>query len=81
MRQLRRDAHTPRPRLSGLRGRRTHRLARNLTYDGVDLPDSAFADEPDPAPRPASIAGLPWYWWLTGLALLALLIAAPLFRP
>jgi hypothetical protein len=51
------------------------------TYDGVGLPDSAFADEPDPAPRPAAIAGLPWYWWLTGLALLALLIAAPLFRP
>lgn len=49
-------------------------------YDGLDLPDSAFADEPTPRPRPAGIAGLAWYWWLTGLGLLILLATAVLLR-
>lgn len=44
-------------------------------YDGLDLPDSAFADEPDAAaPRRArSRAGLPWYWVAVGITLIALL--------
>jgi uncharacterized OB-fold protein len=49
-------------------------------YDGLDLTDSAFTEEPSSPPRPATVAGLAWYWWLTGLALLVLLAAALLLR-
>lgn len=53
-------------------------------YDGLDLPDSAFDDDETatassrrrgrPNPR---VNGLPWYWWLVGLALvLALILGA-----
>lgn len=43
-------------------------------YDGLDLPDSAYADEP-PAPRRTKPrAGLPWYWIAVGIALIVILI-------
>jgi hypothetical protein len=44
-------------------------------YDGLDLPDSAFADESDAtssAPRPSRrVNGIAWYWYLVALLLLA----------
>jgi len=40
-------------------------------YDGLDLPADAFADD-QPATRPLR-GGLAWYWWLTGLLVLAAL--------
>lgn len=47
----------------------------NTRYDGLDLPDSAFDDEPA-APRRRSSApnSLSWLWWLVAVGLLALLI-------
>ncbi|PTX94307.1 zinc ribbon domain-containing protein [Opitutus sp. ER46] len=41
-------------------------------YDGLDLPESAYADENTPAPRRRStrVNGLPWYWWAVAAALL-----------
>jgi len=49
-------------------------------YDGLDLPDSAFADSDGPAapdrPRPPTVNGLAWYWWLVGAGLVVLLAAA-----
>jgi len=42
-------------------------------YDGLDLPEAAFADDVDGNNRPKSgrtVAGLAWYWWITGLMLL-----------
>lgn len=45
-------------------------------YDGLDLPDEAWADEDeskfDPTARSRGPGGLAWGWWLAGvLALLA----------
>jgi hypothetical protein len=48
-------------------------------YDGLDLPDSAFADDDRPGaarPRPPTVNGLAWYWWLVGAGLVVLLAAA-----
>lgn len=43
-------------------------------YDGLDLPDHAFTDEDAAPPSSRPRAGLPWYWYATGLlALLCLL--------
>ncbi len=42
-------------------------------YDGLDLPDEAFADESDSAAQrspPRQVNGIPWYWWCVGVALL-----------
>lgn len=41
-------------------------------YDGVDLPDSAFADENTPPARPArrTGTGLHPFWWVVATALL-----------
>ena len=51
-------------------------------YDGLDLPDSAFADDDRPGaaarPRPPTVNGLAWYWWLVGALLVVLLAAAAL---
>lgn len=46
-------------------------------YDGLDLPEEAFADETDPArrSRPSAPNSLSWLWWLVGLALIAILIS------
>lgn len=50
-------------------------------YDGVDLPDSAFEDGDDPAPRRAPRrAGLHPLWWLVAVGLVLLfawMILAP----
>ena len=40
-------------------------------YDGLDLPDSAFAD--DSVPTTAPRRGLAWYWYLAAAVLLLLL--------
>ncbi len=45
-------------------------------YDGLDLPDTAFADE---APRPNRRAPS-WLWPMAGLLTLAALIVAFIFR-
>lgn len=48
-------------------------------YDGLDLPDSAWAEEE--AQRPAGaprVNGLAWYWWIAGALLLASLVLAVL---
>lgn len=46
-------------------------------YDGLDLPDAAFEGESSPSRRdrnrPALVAGLAWYWWIVGVALVLLL--------
>lgn len=43
-------------------------------YDGLDLPNSAWADDDAPAPsRPPALrgpAGLAWYWWALAVLLL-----------
>lgn len=49
-------------------------------YDGLDLPEDAFADDHSgtessrrkPTPR---VNGVPWYWWLVGVLLLISLVA------
>ncbi len=48
-------------------------------YDGLDLPESAFEDDATPlnakrVPAPKRISGVPWYWWLVGVALLVSLV-------
>ncbi len=46
-------------------------------YDGLDLPDSAYADEAaPPAPRPRR--GPAWYWWCVAVALLIFFALAAL---
>jgi hypothetical protein len=42
------------------------------TYDGLELPEEAFADDDDsPARRsPRGVGGLAWYWWALGVMLL-----------
>ncbi|MCX6955243.1 MAG: zinc ribbon domain-containing protein [Verrucomicrobia bacterium] len=47
------------------------RETTDSVYDGLDLPDSAYADEP--APRPVR-RGLAWYWYLVAVLLLAGLV-------
>lgn len=56
-------------------------------YDGLDLPDSAFEDNARPVNRPAARStpqpnGIPLFWWVVSLGMLALLIAGALgLRP
>lgn len=43
-------------------------------YDGLDLPEAAFADEDSDDARhrpstPPHVNGLAWYWWVVGVAL------------
>lgn len=47
-------------------------------HDGLDLPDSAWDEDPasGAAPPPARVNGLAWYWWTAGLVLLAALALA-----
>ena len=45
-------------------------------YDGLDLPDSAFAEEstrPLPGQRRRDVNGIAWYWWCVGIGLVVLL--------
>jgi len=46
-------------------------------YDGLDLPDEAWSEDEDfEASRPPGrVNGLPWYWWVVGVVLLALILA------
>ena len=44
-------------------------------YDGIELPDSAWADEDEVTQRRASLPprrvnGMAWYWWCVALAVL-----------
>lgn len=50
-------------------------------YDNLDLPDDAFPDDSDPAGaelrrrrRERAVAGIAWYWWCVGVALLVTLV-------
>ncbi len=50
-------------------------------YDGIDLPDEAFADDSteDDVRRPAlapRVNGVAWYWWMVGIVLLFLFVAS-----
>ena len=42
-------------------------------YDGLELPDGAYADEDAPRPPPARRGnGIAWYWWCIGVGVLVL---------
>ena len=42
-------------------------------YDEIDLPDEAYADEPQAArPPDRRVNGIAWYWWCVGVAALLL---------
>ena len=44
-------------------------------YDGLDMPSEAFEDEPPKRNRPVQrVNGVPWYWWLVGVALVVALL-------
>jgi hypothetical protein len=51
-------------------------------YDDLDLPESAWEDESSASAKraapPARVNGVPWYWWLVGALLLAVLIGSVL---
>lgn len=48
-------------------------------YDGLELPDSAYADESSAPKSPdRRVNGIAWYWWCVGIALIALLALAAL---
>jgi hypothetical protein len=45
-------------------------------YDGLDLPDEAWAEHEthaDGSPPPRRVNGIAWHWWLVAVVLLALL--------
>ena len=56
------------------------RESPDTVYDGLDLPDSAYADEhtSDSSRRPPLRAGLAWYWYVVAFVLLLLLIGSAL---
>jgi predicted nucleic acid-binding Zn ribbon protein len=50
-------------------------------YDGLELPDGAWADETGAPNRGAGhrrrrVNGIAWYWWCAGVALVVLLALA-----
>lgn len=54
-------------------------------YDGLDLPEEAFEDDdtprsraPHPTRRKLKPNGIPLFWWVVALAILALFIAGAL---
>ena len=50
-------------------------------YDDLDLPAEAWRDETEPKKRPLPtmrVNGVPWYWWVVGATLLAILIGSVL---
>ena len=55
---------------------------RDSIYDGIGIPDDEFDYEEfiqrEFGKKPHHRLGIKWYWWATGAALLALLIAASL---
>ena len=48
------------------------------TYDGLDLPEDAFADEKAVTPPARRVNGIAWYWWLAGVVIAGVLIATVL---
>ena len=46
-------------------------------YDGLDLPEEAFADDEGekekPTPAAPRVNGIAWYWWVVGVALLVIM--------
>lgn len=66
-------------------GRKKRKMARrkrsweqDSAYDGLDLPNEDFDYEDyverEFGSKPHRKVGLAWYWWLTGVALLVLLL-------
>jgi hypothetical protein len=50
-------------------------------YDDMDLPDEAWRDDADAPAQPhvsPRVNGVPWYWWVVGAVLLALLVGSVL---
>ena len=50
-------------------------------YDDLDLPEEAWQDESASTNRPLPtmrVNGVPWYWWVVGALLLAVLIGSVL---
>ena len=48
-------------------------------YDSVDLPDSAYDDEPgENRGRARRVNGIAWHWWLAAIILLVLLVTGAL---
>ncbi len=56
-------------------------------YDGLDLPDEAWRNDDEGGPagvdrspewRHPRVNGVPWYWWLVGVALVLVLAAGAL---
>jgi hypothetical protein len=47
-------------------------------YDGLDLPDTAWADENEANARPRRrsrhVNDVPWFWWAVGAGLIVLLV-------
>lgn len=56
------------------------RETADTLYDGLDLPEEAFADDradgESSRRKPVTrVNGVPWYWWLVGVLLLLSLAA------
>lgn len=52
-------------------------------YDGLDLPEEAFAEEDAPTRPRRSLStvrvnGVAWYWWCAGIVLLIVLVLGAL---
>jgi len=48
-------------------------------YDGLDLPEEAFADDDKAKSGPnrkreRPVSGVAWYWWCVGIALVVVLV-------
>ena len=52
------------------------RESSDTVYDGLDLPDSAYADDnaSDQSRRPTLRAGIAWYWYVVAALLVASLV-------
>ena len=55
-------------------------------YDGLDLPESAWHEDNEPSDANAArgprrqphVNGVPWYWWVVGVGLVAALVTGAL---
>lgn len=45
-------------------------------YDGIDLADEAWGENPEDSPPPPR--ELPWYWWAAGMGILLAFVGAVL---
>jgi ribosomal protein L32 len=52
------------------------RESADTVYDGLDLPDSAYADDnaSEQSRRPTLRAGIAWYWYVVAALLVASLV-------